>query len=450
VSFASTPGAGWFRVVLIFVAKVSATATGGATTVSVAVLLVPPVPPSVELIAPVVLLLTPVVVAVTSTFTVQFEFAARVPPVKVSVVSPALGVKVPPQAVVALGVAATCNPDGRVSLNAIPVKAVVRFGLVMVKVRVDTPPVQIVVGLNALDIVGAPTTVIMAVLLVAPGPLSVALMTPVVFICTPAAVPVTVTLNEQLALAASVPPVNEIMLGAVVVTVPPQVVADPVGTDSPAGSVSVKLIPVSASPEFGLVIVKVRLVVPPTRMLAAPKPLVMVGGEATVTVAVLLTAPVPPLVDVTAPVVLFLTPAVVPVTVTLKVHMPPPAIVAPLSVIKLLPVTVKVPPHWLEPALFGVVSPAGRVSVKPTPVNDVDEFGLVIVKLRLVVPPTEMFAAPNALLIVGGASTVTVAVLLVAPVPPSVDVMAPVVLLLSPAVVPVTGTLKVQVVGLAP
>src|SRR5215510_3411900 len=61
-----------------------------------------------------------------------------------------------------------------------------------------------------------------------------------------------------------------------------------------------------------------------------------------------------------------------------------------------------------------------------------------------------MFAAPNALLIVGGASTVTVAVLLVAPVPLSVDVMAPVVLFLTPAVAPVTGTLNVQVVGLAP
>jgi len=436
--------------VLILVAKLSATATGGATTVSVAVLLVPPVPPSVELTAPLVLFLVPVVVAVISTFTVHVEFAARAPALKVSVVSPASGLKVPLQAVVALGVAATCNPEGRLSLKAIPVKAVVVFGLVIVKVRVATPPVQIVEALKDLLIVGAPTTVIMAVLLVAPAPLSFELIGPVVLLCTPEETPVTVTLNEQLPLAASVPPLNAIVPGAVVASVPPQVLALAVGTDSPAGSASIKLIPVSPSPVFGLVIVNVRLVVPPTRMLAAPKLFVIIGGDATVTVAVLLVAPVPPFVDDTAPVVLFLTPAVAPVTVRVKVQLPPPAIVAPLSVIRLLPVTVNVPPHWLEPALFGVVSPGGKVSVNPTPVNATPEFGLVIVKLRLVVPPTAMFAAPNALLIVGGATTVTVAVLLTAPVPPSFDVMAPVVLLLSPAVVPVTGTLNVHVVGLAP
>jgi len=383
--------------------------------------------------------------------TVHDEFAARVPPLKLSVVSPAAGVKVPPvQVVLELGVLATAIPDGKVSLKAMPVKAVPAFGLVMVKVRVATPPVQIVEALNDLLIAGGPMTVIIAVLLVAPAPLSLELIGPVVLLCTPADTPVTVTLNEQEPLAASVPPLNEIMVGEAVASVPPQVLELAVGTDSPAGSVSVKVIPVSPSPVFGLVIVNVRLVVPPTGMLAAPKPLVIVGGEATVTVAVLLVAPVPPFVELTAPVVLFLTPAVVPVTVKLKVQLPPPAIVAPLSVIKLLPVTVNVPPHWLEPALFGVVSPAGKVSVKPTPVNAVDEFGFVIVKLRLVVPPTAMLAAPNALLIVGGATTVTVAVLLTAPVPPSVDVMAPVVLLLSPAVVPVTATLNVHVVGLAP
>jgi len=51
-----------------------------------------------------------------------------------------------------------------------------------------------------------------------------------------------------------------------------------------------------------------------------------------------------------------------------------------------------------------------------------------------------MLLAPNALLIEGGATTKSVAVLLVVPVPPSVELMAPVVLLLVPAVVPVTLT----------
>src|SRR5262249_57481374 len=100
-----------------------------------------------------------------------------------------------------------------------------------------------------------------------------------------------------------------------------------------------------------------------------------------------LAGPAPPFVDDTAPVVLFLPPAVAPVTVRVKVQLPPPAIVAPLSVIRLLPVTVNVPPHWLEPALFGVVSPGGKVSVNPTPGNATPEFGLGILKLNLVVPP---------------------------------------------------------------
>ena len=109
-----------------------------------------------------------------------------------------------------------------------------------------------------------------------------------------------------------------------------------------------------------------------------------------------------------------------------------------------MPVTVSVPPHWLDPALFAAVNPAGSVSVNPTPVNDAVEFGLVIVNVRLVVAPTAMFVAPNDFEIVGGANTVMLAVLLVAPVPPSLEVMTPVVFIFTPAVVPVTGTLKVQ------
>jgi hypothetical protein len=72
---------------------------------------------------------------------------------------------------------------------------------------------------------------------------------------------------------------------------------------------------------------------------------VMAGGIPTVmsTDAAL---PVPPFVEVTLLVVLVLGPDVLPaVTVTLKVQLPPAEIVAPVSVIRLLPVTVSVPPH---------------------------------------------------------------------------------------------------------
>src|SRR5439155_23665042 len=91
---------------------------------------------------------------------------------------------------------------------------------------------------------------------------------------------------------------------------------------------------------------------------------------------------------------------------------------------------------------FGVAttSPETRVSEKATPLKPVPVLGLVMVNVTLVEPLSGMLAAPNALLMVGGATTVRVAVLLVAPAPVSVELIAPVVLDFVPAVVPVTFT----------
>jgi hypothetical protein len=307
----------------------------------------------VEVTALVVLFLTPAVVPVTSTFTVQVVLGAIGRKLNVRLVSPATGggdAKLPPHDVLALGGPATCNPAGRLSVKPTPVSVVVELPLVIVNVSVAVgPPIfrptGIVAAENALLMVAGPITVKLTPLLVVPAPLSVELIGPVILSCTPGVTPVTVTLNEQFVFEASVPPLNEMRLGAVVVTVPPHVAAVPVGTDSPVGSVSVKVIPVSPKLVLGLVSVNVRLVVPPTGIPAAPNPLVIVGGAATVTVAVLLVPPVPPLVDETVPVVLFLTPEVVPVTVTLNVQVPLAATVAPVSTIILLPVIVRVPPH---------------------------------------------------------------------------------------------------------
>jgi len=55
-----------------------------------------------------------------------------------------------------------------------------------------------------------------------------------------------------------------------------------------------------------------------------------------------------------------------------------------------------------------------------------------------------MDVAPNDFTIVGGATTVTVAVFEAAPVPVSFELIGPVVLFLTPAVVPVTVTVIVQ------
>jgi hypothetical protein len=229
-----------------------------------------------------------------------------------------------------------------------------------------------------------------------------------------------------------------------VVSVPPPHVGElPFATVNPAGKVSVNVTPVIPSVASVFVIVKVSVVVPPRGTVAAPNALLIVGGVATVIVAVLLVVPVPPFVELTAPVVLFFTPPVVPVTVTLNVQLPPAAIVAPASMMVLLPVIVRVPPHCEDPALLGTVNPAGSVSVNATPFNATVEFGFVIVNDRVAVPFRGTLAAPNDFEIVGGATTVIEADAVV-PVPPLAEVTLPVVLFLTPAVVPVTVTLKVQ------
>ena len=102
---------------------------------------------------------------------------------------------------------------------------------------------------------------------------------------------------------------------AVAVTVPPQVLVTPAGvatTRVPVveGSVSLNAMPVRATVAFGLLMVKVRLVVPFSGMLAAPKAFEMVGGATTV-IEALAVLPVPAFVEV-ACTLLFFTPAVVP------------------------------------------------------------------------------------------------------------------------------------------
>src|SRR2546427_8114094 len=106
-------------------------------------------------------------------------------------------------------------------------------------------------------------------------------------------------------------------------------------------------------------------------------------------------------------------------------------------------VVVKVPPHTVADAL-ATVRPVGSVSVNATPVS-ASAFapGLVIVKVSDVVAFRPVPLGLNTLAIGGGASTLSEAEA-VPPVPPSVEVTLPVVLLLLPAVVPVTSTEKVQ------
>src|SRR6266852_3184496 len=192
--------------------------------------------------------------------------------------------------------------------------------------------------------------------------------------------------------------------------------------------------------------VKVKLVVPLSGMLAAPNALMITGGATTVTLAFEV-LPVPPSVDVTCT-LLFFAPAAVPVTFTLKVHDALVAKVAPDRVTLPEPaVAVIVPPPQLPVRPFGVATtrPAGSVSVNAIPVSEIVLItGLVMVKVSEVEPFSGMVTAPKALVIVGGVATDRLAVA-VLPVPPLIELTLPVVLTKLPEAVPVMFTVTVHV-----
>ena len=109
----------------------------------------------------------------------------------------------------------------------------------------------------------------------------------VVLFFVPAVVPVTVMLNVQFVFAASDPPLNVTVLGAVVVSDPPQVVVGPlVATVNPAGRVSLKLMPLRRVPRLGLVIINVSVAVLPVKIELGENDLARAGGAFTVSGAV--------------------------------------------------------------------------------------------------------------------------------------------------------------------
>ena len=106
-------------------------------------------------------------------------------------------------------------------------------------------------------------------------------------------------------------------------------------------------------------------------------------------------------------------PALVPVTLTEKVQDAPGARDASSKLITLVFLTATIVPPSHEPVRpfgFETTRPVGNVSRNETAVRVVVVFGLVIVKLSEVDPPTRMLAAPKTFEIVGGATTVMLAV----------------------------------------
>jgi hypothetical protein len=277
-------------------------------------------------------------------------------------------------------------------------------------VNIADPPIGAIAVAGAIEVeVVRALTVRVAVLLTGPGPLSVALMTPVWLFFTPVVVPVTFTEILHELLAATVPPLKLAEPEpASAVVVPLHELLNPFGvaTTNPAGKLSEKATPLRLV-VFGLLIRKLRLVLAFSGIETAPNVLLIVGGLATVMLAEAV-VPVPPLVEVTVPVVLFFTPEVVPVTFTMILQLVLTATVPPLKLtLPLSAAAVAVPPHALFRALgFATTNPAGNVSVKATPLSATAfATGLVMVKVKLVAPFTGIEAAPNALLMLGGVTT---------------------------------------------
>src|SRR6202045_3774575 len=425
--------------------------TGAPTTV-IEALEVLPVPPSVE-VTWTLLFFTPLVVPVTLTENVQEEPAAgdavSVPPDKLTLPLPAGAVMVPlPQVPVSpLGVATT-KPAGKLSVKATPLSATLVFGFVMVKLSEVVPFSGICAAPKDLVIVGAAATVRFAEAVLPVSPLVEATF-PVVLVNCPEAAPAPVTLTWLWLFVAIVAPVRVIPVGAVVVRAPPQTVAEAFATVNPVGNVSLKATPVKATVfAAGLVMVNCKEVVALRAIVAGLNTLAIEGGATTLMLAEAV-PPVPPSVEVTLPEVLFLAPAVVPVTSTEKVQEEPAAgdavSVPPDRLMAVLPAVAVMVPLPQEPVILGVAattSPAGRVSLKPTPLSALAVFGLVMVKLRVLLAFNAMLVGLKALLIVGGATTVRLA-FDVLPFPAFVE-LAVTLLFFTPAVVPVTLTETVQ------
>jgi hypothetical protein len=207
--------------------------------------------------------------------------------------------------------------------------------------------------------------------------------------------------------------------------------------------VSVNATPVCVTAVSGFETTIVRLVVPPTGTVSAPKVFVAVGRRTTVIVS-LAVFPVPAFAEVTAPVVFVIGPGEVGVTSTLTAHARFAATVPPVSWTSELPgVGVNEPPHELTGfAGSATTRPDGNESVTPSPVT-ATAFVLVMSNAIRTVAFCGTNSAENDLAIDGGVSTSRFAVAAL-PFAVSSELTVLVVLVFEPGVVAVTFTEKLH------
>jgi hypothetical protein len=192
------------------------TIVGGAIAATVTLAdAVPPVPPSTDVTAPVVLFFVPSVLPVTFTLKVHEALDARVALAKLTLPDPAVAVIVPPPQLPAspFGVETT-RPAGNVSGKPTPVNVVAALGLLMVKLSEVAPFSGMLAAPNDFTIVGgtaAAPRVTRAILFVAPsvyqrllsGPVTMPPLAP----CPPAG-----TANEVITPAVVIRPITAVPL----------------------------------------------------------------------------------------------------------------------------------------------------------------------------------------------------------------------------------------------
>lgn len=237
--------------------------------------------------------------------------------------------------------------------------------------------------------------------------------------------------------------------GAKVLPVQPVVLATTgLATTKPLGKVSLKFTPVRVVLPDGLAIVMVKVEFALGATIVGEKVFVTVGAAFTVKFADAVN-PVPPLVELTVPVVFVTAPIVLSVTLTEIVQFVPGVDVAPPLRFSTVSVGfgVNVPPQlFVTLGTDATLMPAGSASEIATPVSVTPAAfaaGLVMVMVRVEVPLTPMLVGLKAFVTVGGATTVRTA-FAVLPVPPLVELTAPVVLDFEPALVAETLTTRVQ------
>jgi hypothetical protein len=390
----------------------------------------------------------PGVLEVTSIENAHELLPATVPPVSVTL--PEVLVTVPPlHELTMFGVPATVRPEGNVSATEVTVIAEA-LPFVMVIVSVEVPPGLIVAGEKAFVIDGAVAVTVSAAVFDA-GPVGAwALDRPeVVLLSVPATVPRTTTVTVHESDAGTVSPLNVSAACPAVKLLPPAPAHVPppapvASITMPAGIVSVKPALVSVI-GFGLVSVKVTVLVPPIATVAGENALLIDG---TLEVEIEAEAAVPAAASLLVAVLVVLVTLAVVVTLCVIVQVAPagmvpalkPTLVPPFTP----PVSVALPDEHDTPPAALLVSPAGYVSEIATPVRLAGfAAGFVTVIVIVELPPVGMNVGANAFVTVGAVKTRSVP-LAAEPVPAFVVVMAPVELVYAPAVFDVTFTVIVH------